>query len=730
MNAPFPRTPASTLLLLGLLAPLCGCPTDDPEEMTTGDSTSSETDASTSSDSGSTMDPTDGDTEDSLDSSGSSSDGTTTGGVDVELVDVQLRAQILLGNNYGSQLNDLFAASFNAGSGMGRMRIFARYCADAACETPLAVVQAEIDEADENGMYVFSSASPSGTGFDHGVGIGQAPLGTSYLQIIGDTQTSIEWGKGECSSVDDCPGDADVMQIADFQIASDLAGSEANPPAATLEISVGGPGEEIVIEDVLFLGRIHFGGEELWTPAPSDEGRLLIAASNDDDTYRNRMALIDLADASATPGEAADDSYILQQAGSDFAGDVCGVIDGGDSLYAIGVGSAGAHVFELDASGKQASDTELALFEPDGENYPWPCRGVYKEIGGEKHLYLIYYKGAGSEDTSTPSPLYHVNLTTGATESDFSEYSDWAWRGLTINDDGSELVAVDMSWSKHSNDNSVGFNRLVPISLAADGSIGAVGEPIVTDLVSDDQCGSQLNWASGSRIVSVGGMDKLLVGHDLGVAVYDPGTLAQEQNVDLTGFGILFSDFAVSPDGNTAYAMPQCKSVTGDSDFELPQGAGTEKADKNLVAQLDLSGNEVAVAQTELDINGDGTNDNGIDMDYYGIKSYIRGFNSTLPIPPVVYTGPQMAVGSSMLFIRGSGIQGNGGNTISSSGLGQVQDVGFFDLATGNGVVFDQYMPFFDGLSSEAGTGTGIWGYDISPGVEASVGWVHYIPAR
>ncbi len=730
MTASSHRSKLSTLVALGLLAPLCGCPTDDAEEMTTSDSTTSDTDASTTE--GSTMDPTVSDTEDSLDSSGSSSsDVTTTGGVDVELVDVDLRAQILLGNNYSSQLNDLFAASFTAGSGMGRMRIFARYCADPACDEPLAVVQAEIDEADENGMYVFSSASPSGTGFDHGVGITQAPLGTSYLQIIGDTQTSIEWGKGECSSIDDCPGDADVMQVADFQIASDLPGSEGNPAAATLELTVSNPGEEIVVEDVIFLGRIHFSGDELWTPAPADDGRLLVAASNEDDTFRNRMALIDLAEASATPGAVSDDSYILQQAGADFEGDVCGVIDGGDSLYAIAVGNAGAHVFELDAAtGQQASDTELALFEPEGEDYPFPCRGVYKEIGGDKHLYLIYYKGAGSEDTSTPSPLYHVNLTTGATESDFGEYSDWAWRGLTINDDGSELVAVDMSWSKHSNDNSIGFNRLVPIALEADGSVGAVGEPIVTDLASDDQCGSQLNWASGSRIVSVGGMDKLLVGHDFGVAVYDPDTLSQEQDVDLTGFGILFSDFGLSPDGETAYAMPQCKSVTGDSDFELPQGAGTEKADKNLVAVLDLSGNEVAVAQTELDINGDGTNDNGIDMDYYGIKSYIRSFNSTLPIPPVVYTGPQMAVGENMLFVRGSGIQGNGSSAISSSGLGQVQDVGFFDLASGNGVVFGEYMPFFDGLSSEAGTGTGIWGYDISPGVESSVGWVHYIPAR
>lgn len=231
-------------------------------------------------------------------------------------------------------------------------------------------------------------------------------------------------------------------------------------------------------------------------------------------------------------------------------------------------------------------------------------------------------------------------------------------------------------------------------------------------------------------MASVGGTSRLLVGHDDGVAVYDPQTLAKESDVDLTTHGILFSGFAASPDGERLYAMPQCKSVTGNSDFELPQGAGTENADKNLVAVLDLSGPELQVASTDIDINGDGTTDDGIDLDYYRIKSYIRSFASTLPIPPVVYTGPQMAVGESMLFVRGSGIQGNGQGSLSSSGMGQAQDVSFFDLATGDGVVFGEYMPFFDGLSSEAGQGTGIWGYDVWPGQETSVGWIEYLPAQ
>jgi hypothetical protein len=83
-----------------------------------------------------------------------------------------------------------------------------------------------------------------------------------------------------------------------------------------------------------------------------------------------------------------------------------------------------------------------------------------------------------------------------------------------------------------------------------------------------------------------------------------------------------------------------------------------------------------------------------------------------------------------MLFVRGSGIQGDGTpSQISSSGLGQVQDIGFYSLATGRGVLFGDYIPWTDGLSSEAGTGTGIWGYDVHAGRESSVGAVLYLPA-
>ncbi len=118
----------------------------------------------------------------------------------------------------------------------------------------------------------------------------------------------------------------------------------------------------------------------------------------------------------------------------------------------------------------------------------------------------------------------------------------------------------------------------------------------------------------------------------------------------------------------------------------------------------------------------------GHDIDFWFLKDYIRSFQSTLPIPPVVFTGPQMAVGQKSLFVRGTGIQSDGSLSISSSGMGQVQDVGVFDLKSGKGIIFKNYMPFYDGLSSGAGEDSGQWGFDLGdPKKENSTGAILYL---
>ncbi|MBK6810922.1 MAG: hypothetical protein IPG81_18880 [Sandaracinaceae bacterium] len=671
-------------------------------------------------------------TEDVPTDAGNGDSGPTDSGMPGALVPVDIQGEVLLANGYPGQILPLFRSEIGSGSALGRVELFARFCSDAACATPLAVVPLVIDGADANGRYVLASASTVGEGFAKPFTITQAPLGASFVQIIGDTEFSVTAGLGECSTTANCPADFDVISIDGFQVGQNVDGTTAQPGPDTIAINVASSGASLTLADTFYLGHLAFDPGPLDDAAPPDDGTLLLAISNAADSYRNLIGTVDLSNASATPG-ALTTSYILQNSGSDFLGDVCGIVRGVGSAYAIGVDNTGTHIFELSATtGAQVSDDPIVTIPPtdmsDPSTYARPCRGVFGSVNGVDHLYLVQFSGAGALETSYPFPFYDVDVTNGTYTTPITD-TDYALRAIAI-DGTSHLFAADMSWSKDSGDNMVGFNRILELTRDSNGHVTGIASTTTTNLESDEPCGATNNWPSGAAVVTINGASALVVGHNTGVAVYNPSTLVQTSNLQLPGFGQLFAELVPSPDGNRLYALPQCKALNTATTFELPYAQTTENADTNLVAILDTTGSALAVANTTIDIDADGTNDHGIDLDYWFLKRYIRDHSSTLPIPPVVFTGPQLAVGTSMLFVRGSGIQGDGTpSQISSSGLGQVQDIGFFSLATGRGVLFGDYIPWTDGLSSEAGTGTGIWGYDVHAGQESSVGAVLYLPA-
>lgn len=657
------------------------------------------------------------------------------GGAPGTLVTVDIQGEVLLANGYPGQILPLFRSEISSGSALGRVELFARFCADAACVTPLAVVPLVIDGADEDGRYVLASASTSGEGFSKPFSIPQAPLGASFLQIIGDTQFSQEAGLGECSTTSNCPADFDVISIDGYQVGQNVDGTTEQPGPATVAITVPNRGAVLTLDDTFYLGHLQFDRGPLADPAPADDGTLLLAISNEADSYRNLVGTVDLSNASATPG-ALTTSYTLQNDGSAFAGDICGMVRGGGSVYVIGLDNVGTHIFELSAAtGAQVSDQPLVTIPPaDGDDPPdpnsfaRPCRGVYGVVNSVEHLYLIQFAGAGALETSYPFPFYDVDVTNGTYTTPITD-TDYALRAIAI-DGTAHLFAIDMSWSKDAGDNNIDFNRILELERDSDGYVIGIDSTTVTDLASDEPCGATNNWPSGAAVVTIDGASQLVLGHNTGVATYNVSTLEQDVNLPLPGFGQLFAELVPSGDGTRLYALPQCKALNTSTTFELPYAQTTENADTNLVAILATTGTDLAIASTTIDIDADGTNDHGIDLDYWFLKRFIRDHSTTLPIPPVVFTGPQLAVGESMLFVRGSGIQGDGTpNQISSSGLGQVQDIGFFSLSTGRGIVFDDYIPWTDGLSSEAGTGTGIWGYDVHAGRESSVGAILYLPA-
>lgn len=811
----------------------------------------------------------------------------------VALAPTSIEAHIKLPQNFPNQFYDLYYSYFNSGSKMGRGHLCARFCSDAACAHPTAIVPVTVPGADSKG-YLYST-NPSDKSFKS-VTITQAPVGAQYVQFILDTQYGNEingkqpsdspqggpwsmgvWSHG-CNAFANCPADLDLLQTSAAPIAKNTNGLNSNNPAPiTTPITVE-DGKPVTLADPIYLGSIYMSRTEIAAKPATESGRLAVSVSNG--AYKNKIQLLDLSTYALS-----SDSYVLQHKGADFIGDVCGFVRSATQLYAIGVDiatGAGAHIFALDhVTGQQLHQNTTFISNPDFvdadqngvpdkavsvNNLPYPCRGVAVAKGGKQWLYLLQFKGAGSEATSYPEPLYAVDVTNFSDTApgivtkplhDLS-ISSMALRTAAVNAAKSHLFLGEMSWS-YDNQSDAKKNKILMFSLDGAGKLSVPADKknlkiTVTEATADEKCGGQVNYPAGMAIVPYAGKELLLLGHDRGLTSYEVATTTQSTpgkaptiegwlheitlrtplhfsggrpgdmkkakalvladfethqsgkglskneiaylaekitildsaildalktktvdfhqsaeikkfshaqygallkgrkaylaqtptskststveltapgNIDLQAFGQLFTDLQTAPDGTLLYAMPMCKTAPAFKTFTLPYGASTEFSDKNLIAMLDLQGSSTlpAVATTTIDVNSDGAPDHGVDLDYYHLKRYIRSFDSTLTIPPVVYTGPQMAIGAQSIFVRGAGIQGDGKKSISSSGMGQVQDIGVFDRTSGRGIVFQDYNPFINGLSSEAGKGNGKWGLELSaPDVEASTGGIIYLP--
>jgi hypothetical protein len=127
-----------------------------------------------------------------------------------------------------------------------------------------------VSGADAQGFYVFTTANSSGQGLATSFTVPQAPLGSFYLQLVGDTQASVLMGRGECTSTADCPGDVDVLQTASFQVAPNNDGFGQNPaPSATL-VTVSQAGESVALPDIAYLGSLVIDDTALRAAAPAD----------------------------------------------------------------------------------------------------------------------------------------------------------------------------------------------------------------------------------------------------------------------------------------------------------------------------------------------------------------------------------------------------------------------------------------------------------------------------
>ncbi|MCC6214996.1 MAG: hypothetical protein IT376_09015 [Polyangiaceae bacterium] len=640
-----------------------------------------------------------------------------------------LKGRVRLSKDLGLQVDPLLRPYLSSDGGIGRGTAWLELCEDPACKRVAHSVQIPglVD-------YVLSS------GFPKDFTLPGLPAGTFHARVGLDTARSQAYASSYATDQAFGPFDLVLSQGADPR-----PSARANPPAATVQITLGGA--QPVDLGTLVLGTLLLPDQAV--PAPAEAGWLLAAASGSA-SYRNHVKIVDTATWKLAP------PAVPQVAGADFQGDLCGFVRGeGSTLYVIGVGNDGARVFSFDV-GKRAFASAAPLWiphpdckggtcpaSPSPTAYPWVCRGTTVKKGKKTFLYLVDFKGAGAQPTAGGMHLAVADVTGLAkgSASLVATYGVGASPWLTtkrvlrgIAAVGEKVFVVEPSWSRQLADDKLPHQTHVwAIPTLADGKLDLAARTPILGGTADDTCGSTNNWAPGFAVRGKGAAARLFLGNDRSISVFEPtGTKLGE--IDVSAYGSLVTSFGLAPDGKRLYAMPNCKSSAAKARVKAgASGSKTVTLDRHATLVLDVSGSGVpGLLDTGRDLDGDGAADGGIDMEFLHHKAKLLRWCADCSgvVPPTAYTGPEIAVGQRTLFLRGTGIQGNGSSAISSAGLGQVGDVGLYDLGTGRGAVLRGHDVWTHGPSSR-------WGFDLDPSHAAndysgdvSVAAVLFVPRR
>ena len=419
--------------------------------------------------------------------------------------------------------------------------------------------------------------------------------------------------------------------------------------------------------------------------------------------------------------------------GLDFAGDLCGFVRGsGSALYVLGSTAKGAYVFTYDLAKKGfviAQPVPLPHPDcldgkcpsvPDPGSLPWLCKGVRVPVGDKDRLYLIDGKGAGGQTQTTSYPMVSLEMIPAGggkflklhllNESPFLT-GKRLFRGIEVFENA--LYLLEPSWSKQLEDDAkkAGVPAQAAIHKVPLHPVSGLPEWDKRTAFSAGQgkekCEGSTPLVPAFAKVSIGGAERLVVGNDAALGVYDFEGQALGE-VDLLPYGRLAVAAAVSPDGQSLFVLPGCKSAKLKAKVKLGIGTKTLALDRHAVMVLDLAGALPTVRDAERDFDEDGVADGGVDLDFLHLKRDLLRWCEPCSgvVPPTVYTGPALVATAKALILRGTGA------SVTSSGLGQVGDLGVFDLQTGKGLVFRKHSLWLDGPSAR-------WGFDIQPEVAA-----------
>ncbi len=608
-------------------------------------------------------------------------------------------AKVRAPKDMGQQLVDLYRPYFGSGA-LYKGDLFFQLCKDSAC------TQVTFSQQVAPALLLSS-------GFPKAVTVTDAPAGEAYARFALDTTYSQGLnGKGW--------GPLDVVQS---QPGDPRPGVGNNLVASSTKVALQA-GKTIDLGEVV-LGTMTFSDPSF--PASNEDGYVLAAASGGG-SFRNAIKIIDTSNYQLLPQVTA------KLKGADFAGDFCGFVDSpGEELYVAGVGNEGAYLFTFNKKTRAFASTEpvwiphpdckngVCPAKLDVESYPWLCRGTTYTKGPKRFVALVDYKGAGAQPSPTGLTAAVVDVSPGSASKLVATYNSKSHpkfttpkrllRGVAAIDD--TLFFYEPSWSRQLTDDKVSGRSVVyAVPTTATGELDFDKRKAFQVDPADDVCGSTNHWAPGIRAISTGTGEQIALGTDSGITfMKKDGSIASK--LDLTDYGTLVASFGVSPDKSTLYAMPNCKSSVKKA--QVLRGVSTTRTnlDRHAIAALDLTGKGApALKLTERDFDEDGKADGGIDLEFLYLKRDLLRWcpDCTGVVPPTAYTGPEIAVSNKSVFLRGTGIQGANtpGGSISSTGLGQVGDLGVYDIEKGKGVLFRKFNLLMDGPSSR-------WGYDLHP---------------
>lgn len=665
------------------------------------------------------------------------------------------------GSNPGTQIDAIWRPLVPFYEGDSALVVMLCQTSDATCESPVLVREVQASESD---------GAPIQNSFGPEVTLEGLPEGTFNLMVFADGTTSRElgfgWDSGFSTRETAWGG---VVSEGDMMMSADSPTTGNNPAPATVQVTLAA-NSPVGLQKIVLA---HLHQRDISPPPPTETGAMLVAVEDglrfvDLSTY----AVDEISSGSATY------THQLVDDGDQALTGVCGIVEGQGVVYVL-YQSGVAYAFDP-ATRTQVSKNAITFTNATGKN---PCRGVH--VRNDNKDYLLVMNTSAGSTAPVAEGLWYADITGLADAPVTAAFLDRTDEALLAHGlgaaavHGTDLYFSQLTPSNATNEPAECAGKICVFRATFDATGKPDFRPGGTDLEAYAVMGPKDDveasfgtvgcltsggiTAAGLAVASyqgsgaLSGHDLLFVGGCLQIAVLDlndgravvdfDGGAVGTQHMDATVFGQGFSTFRLAPNGTTLWALPSYKAVIH-FDVLVP---GPNAPDHRItfnrhmampidLTAADLPGITAAYASGNIDDHsgplslGDyeaPADDPGVDLNHGHAAVYQMTWAPSTSGASYqsasISVGPTFAVTTKSLWMRGAGSSG-------VSGLGKGGNVGVYDLATRQAVLFSHrdelFYPFW--LAGPGGDDEAqFFGFDLTPegnGVLATRGLL-YVPA-